>query len=101
MNVVHSHRSRVVASLLVATAGLSVGAVACHRDTKSAELTPSTAPSAETKKTPLPDGDIAEAIRRYMRKDSALRSEHVEVVVTQGIAKLTGPVASLLAKEHA
>ncbi len=101
MNLVQSQRSRVVASVLVFVAGLAVGPVACHKDTKSAEPTPSTAPSAETKKAPLADRDIAQAIRRYMKKDSVLRSEHVEVVVTQGIAKLTGLVASLLAKEHA
>lgn len=57
------------------------------------------APSAE--KTPLSDADIAHAIERHWKDDGALRAEHVQVAVTQGIASVSGDVSSLLAKERA
>jgi osmotically-inducible protein OsmY len=53
------------------------------------------------KPAPLPDADIAHAIQRHFQDEGVLRSEHVQVAVTQGVAILSGAVSNLMAKEHA
>jgi osmotically-inducible protein OsmY len=77
--------------------------VACDRGPASAQATAVTgAPSAVAESASiLADADIAEATRRHMDEDGVLRTQHVKVVVTQGIAALSGTVADLLAKKRA
>ena len=53
------------------------------------------------KRVPIPDADIAQAIRRHMQEDGALRSAPVHVAVSEGICTLEGSVGNLLAKERA
>jgi hypothetical protein len=38
---------------------------------------------------PLADSDIAQTIERYFHDEGLLRSEHVQVAVTQGVALLS------------
>jgi osmotically-inducible protein OsmY len=89
--------------------GLALGALApalfaCHENSSSAEVTATSAPPASLpeaqKALPLPDADIARAIQRHFQDERLLRSEHVQVIVTQGIANLSGSVSNLLAKER-
>ena len=94
-------RSPVLPALL-ALGGCAL--VACHHDSASTQLTSaaSTAgPEATAKQAPIPDADIAQAVTRHLKEDAALRSEHVQAIVTSGICTLSGSVSSLLAKERA
>ena len=88
---------------LVSAAAFAPTLLACHRDTGSAQLTSgATSASADaTMQAPIPDADIARAIHRHLQEDTALRSEHVQVSVAQGICTLSGSVGNLLAKERA
>lgn len=75
----------------------------CHQSPSQAATTaPSMTPApAMAPRTAPPDGDIAQAIRRHFQEDGLLRSGHVQVDVTQGIASLSGSVGSLFEKERA
>jgi len=104
MNPFTLHRSRVPFAFLAA--GCLVPAVAgCQHDTSSTvpplstALGPTASESAKT--TPPPDGDITRAIERHFLDEGLLRSNHMHVVVTQGIAKLSGSVDNLRAKQRA
>jgi osmotically-inducible protein OsmY len=73
---------------------------ACSKDTGVTSLTSAEASAPMPKAPTVPDADIAKAIGRYMLDDGALRGEHVNVAVAQGIATLSGSVGNLLAKKH-
>jgi osmotically-inducible protein OsmY len=85
---------------------------ACHNDSNAQESTTTTAVTApaladtsvaraSAGHPPLSDADIAGAIERHLLDERVLRAEHVKVVVTQGVASLSGSVASLSAQERA
>lgn len=97
------HSSRRVPLVPVLLVFLGSAWMGCHRDTGTAQLTAATTPSpaATAKRTPIPDADIAQAISRHLKEDSAVRSEHVNVSVDNGICTLSGSVGNLLAKERA
>jgi osmotically-inducible protein OsmY len=75
----------------------------CNRDTGTAQLTSaaSSSPAATAKRTALPDADIAQAIARHLKEDSAVGSDRIQVSVVNGICTLAGSVKTLLAKERA
>lgn len=101
MRSLHSlRRSPLVPVVLVFLAPAWMG---CNRDTGTTHLTSaaSSSPAATAKRTPIPDADIAQAITRHLKEDSALRSERIQVSVVNGICTLAGPVKTLLAKERA
>jgi osmotically-inducible protein OsmY len=93
----------VFASLASLAAGAAGAAMGCRRDTGTAQLTSaaSSSAAASAKRTPIPDADIAQAVARHLKEDSAVRSEHVAVSVHDGSCTLSGSVKSLLAKERA
>ncbi len=105
MNFTHVPRSRTV-PLLVALGAASGSLLACHRAMQPSSLaaTPSSSPPATPppkRAATLSDADIRGAIDRHFRDESLLRSQHVDVAVTQGIATLSGSVGNILAKQRA
>ena len=102
MNPSNCRCLRAACALLVS--GCLVPAVAaCHTTRSVPELTGTTAPRPpEAKKSaPLLDADIAQAIQRHFQDVGPLRSEHLQVSVTNGVAMVSGSVGNLLAKERA
>ncbi|CAN5807394.1 hypothetical protein BH11MYX4_BH11MYX4_00970 [soil metagenome] len=97
-------RRSILLPVVLSVAALAPVLMACHRDTGSTQLTSAAAsasPSAASRRAPIPDTDITQAIRRHMQEDQALRSEQVQVGVSDGICTLSGSVGNLLAKERA
>jgi osmotically-inducible protein OsmY len=81
---------------------LAPALMACHPGANAPEVTGTTGagvPEAQ-KRSPLHDADIAQAIARHFHEEGLLRSEPVQVAVTQGVAVLSGSVSNLLAKER-
>jgi osmotically-inducible protein OsmY len=99
-------RSRGRSFVVPALVGLAVlgPALGCRRDTGTAQLTGATSsaspPTAATAAR-IPDADIAQAITRHLKADSAVSSEQVKVAVTDGVCTLSGSVGNLLAKRRA
>jgi osmotically-inducible protein OsmY len=103
MNPFMLHRSRVPFAFFVAGC-LAPAAAGCQRDTSSTvpPLTTASSPVVSVAtKAPPPDADIARAIERHFLDEGLLRSNHMHVAVTQGIAKLSGSVDNLRAKQRA
>ncbi len=106
MNLPMLRRPRILTVLLVGGALIHVLAGCDKKETSATHLTGAIAPGASTAATTatqpaLADGDIAQAVRRYMQEDNALRAEHVQIGVIQGIATISGSVGNMLAKERA
>ncbi len=101
MNSLHGFRRAPLLTLLfVVVAPAWMG---CHRDAGAAQRTSaaSASPPSTSKRTPIPDADIAQAISRHLKEDSAVRSEQLQVRVDDGSCVLSGAVGSVLAKERA
>ena len=97
---------RARAPLAFLVAGCVMPAVeGCSRDTASPTppVTTALAPAASDllKIAPSPDADVARAIERHFLDEGLLRSNHLHVAVTQGVAKLSGSVDTLGAKQRA
>ncbi len=103
MDSLRSRRRSFVVPVLLVGAGFTPALMACHRDTGTAQLTSasSATPAPTAKRMPIPDPDIAQAITRHLKEDSAVRSERIRVSVKDGICTLEGSVGNLLAKERA
>jgi len=94
------------APALVAFGCLVAVVAACRDDTATTVVTAASAAASaqapeERHPPPLPDSDIARATQRHFQDERLLRSEHVQVAVTQGTATLSGSVGNLLAKQRA
>jgi osmotically-inducible protein OsmY len=101
MHSLHAFRRSPLLPIVVAL--LAPAGIGCHRDTGTTQLTSATSssPAATAKHTPIPDADIAQAIMRHLKEDSAVRAERIQVSVVNGTCTLSGSVKSLLAKERA
>jgi osmotically-inducible protein OsmY len=96
MKVLHVRSLRVMSIVALGLPGL----VGCRHDSNSTQTTAvTTAPGPEA--VVLSDSEIAKAIGRFIREDPAMVGQTPDVMVTEGIASLSGSVANLLAREKA
>ena len=76
------------------------GVVGCRHDSSSTQ-TAAVAAQPGPQAVVLSDSEIAKAIARFIGEDPAMVGQTPDVVVTEGIASLSGSVANLLARDKA